>query len=251
MKKILILLCGMLLGACSVGATPPVEPASASSETITMGDEWADVFATLIVDSLTSYRDPSNHTMSVDVAGPVGAAIEQELRLAGYGVNKDAPTLTYTVATYDHGRVYITAWLPTWQKSGVYAVTPAGELLVIGARSIRDDGPPVRADQVAVGRHITAPRRTALCNEVRIVPGSLRQNIDRELFECGYKLGEWRLGGDGYIDDWVITEAYTLTVGSGIRGVLRAIRNQYHIDSQIRPIAGRVDFHYPEEESDD
>ena len=77
--------------------------------------------------------------------------------------------------------------------------------------------------------------------------GSLRENIARELLECGYKVGEWRLGSDGYIDDWMLQEAYELTVANGVRGLLRALADQYGIDSELRPVAGRVDFMYQRE----
>ena len=82
------------------------------------------------------------------------------------------------------------------------------------------------------------------CGRVRLEPGSLRSNVARILRHCGYTLGNWVLGDDGYIDDWVIQQPYAVTVSGGITNVLKLLDAHYALSGEIRQISQTVDFNY-------
>ena len=232
-------ICTLALTSCTILTRE--QPASSVEDAL--ADGAVGTLATMVVDAVMEAHPPAQTRLTVDRQGPLGDAIEARLRDLGYGITPEAPALIYIASQYDSNSLYVAASMLDWRTDALYSLTTAGEWLPRSARSRRHDDVarwPAAPDQPQ------RPHPGAACETVRFVPGSLRQNVSREIAECGYEEGEWRLGPAGYIDDWLIDEAYTLTVANGIQGVLAALRNQYHIESQLRPVAGKVDFHYPE-----
>ena len=217
-----------------------------SSEMHGLTPEQTDALSVLIVDAVETAHPPADTALAVKVAGPMGERLEARLRQRGYEMAPSSPRLAYRVEPWGDDLVWLAAALPEtgWRMDGLYSLNAAGEWVPRSPLAIRND----REGRIPREAEATpVPPAASACATVSFQPGSLRENIARELLECGYRVGEWRLGSDGYIDDWMLQEAYELTVANGVRGLLRALADQYGIDSELRPVAGRVDFMYQRE----
>lgn len=87
-------------------------------------------------------------------------------------------------------------------------------------------------------REVSAVR----CERVDVKAGSLRENVKRLLDRCGYAVGNWQLGPDGYVEDWVIQRPYSVVVKDGLRGVLALLEHNYLVEGQVRAYTQTVDF---------
>ena len=246
MKLRWVQLATFLLGMALLAGCAHRGELSGSYEASPLAPQQADAFAFVIADGLRAAHPPASVSLALEVSGPLGERLEARLRQLGYSINPSAPRLTYRLEPWDHGAVWLAAAMPAlgWRMDGVYSLNTAGEWALRGPLAIRDDR---KGKVLAAVAAPQAPVSADACGTVSIEPGSLRENIARELLECGYQLGEWRLGSDGYIDDWVISETYELTVANGVRGLLQALADQYGLGSELRPVAQRVDFMYQRE----
>lgn len=80
------------------------------------------------------------------------------------------------------------------------------------------------------------------CNELNIQKGSLKKNIQREIADCGYLMGEWNFGTDEEYIDWLIPVAYKVNVDKGIFGILNIIETNYHIRAHLHQLDKSIDF---------
>jgi len=108
---------------------------------------------------------------------------------------------------------------------------------------------PINATQQAsVADPIPMHLRSRDCSVVSFIPGSLRANIQRELLDCGYQIGIWDVGPDGFIDDWRVNNAYQVSVKLGVQGIVKWIETQYLLKSNIDTVQQTVNFIQPPEE---
>ena len=102
---------------------------------------------------------------------------------------------------------------------------------------------PTYAQSNASANGIAAPITTAAgCDRVEIEVGSLRENVRRLLDQCGYTIGNWRLGADGYVEDWMIKRPYVVVVRDGLSGVLALLKHNYFVEGEVRPFTQTIDF---------
>lgn len=80
------------------------------------------------------------------------------------------------------------------------------------------------------------------CEQVEINTGSLRENVRRLLEQCGYAIGSWQLGADGYVEDWSIQRPYAVVVRDGLSGVLALLKHNYFVEGRVRPFTQTIDF---------
>ena len=80
------------------------------------------------------------------------------------------------------------------------------------------------------------------CEQVDINAGSLRENVRRLLDQCGYAIGSWQLGPDGYVEDWMIRRPYAVVVRDGLSGVLALLKHNYFVEGRVRPFTQTIDF---------
>lgn len=81
-----------------------------------------------------------------------------------------------------------------------------------------------------------------LCTELNIEKGSLKKNIQREIAECGYLIGEWSFGTEIEYIDWIIPNAYKLNIEKGIFGILSTIEQNYQIRAHVHKLDRSIDF---------
>ena len=81
-----------------------------------------------------------------------------------------------------------------------------------------------------------------LCSELTIKKGSLKTNIQREIADCGYLMGDWNFGTDVELIDWLIPIAYSVKVEKGIFGVLNLIEENYQIRAHVHQLDKSIDF---------
>ena len=219
---------------------------SFSYELSDLTERQAAVLANMVTDTLMTAHPPAKTAFYVDRAGKLGKAIEAKLRLQGYAVESntvDAQLVRYKVAQFNDKLLWLSVALPEigWAVDRLYTITPVGEFLPQSGVALRNDSDGRFPWEPIDRRPILAPTD---CEILDFRAGSLKTNIKRELRQCGYGIGLWRLGREGFIDDWQIQDDYQLTVKNGVQGFLNIIRDQYQIDSEIRPVAGKVDFLY-------
>lgn len=84
-------------------------------------------------------------------------------------------------------------------------------------------------------RNISPAEATnASCSTMLIKQGSLRSSVERLVKDCGYKMGGWGLGEGSKTVDWVVRDAYTISVETGIWGLLDLLHNTYGIRGDIQ-----------------
>jgi len=83
---------------------------------------------------------------------------------------------------------------------------------------------------------------TGLCRELHIETGSLKKNIQREISECGYLMGEWNFGTEEEYIDWLIPVAYRVDAENGILSVLKIIETNYQIRAHVHQMDMSIDF---------
>ena len=81
-----------------------------------------------------------------------------------------------------------------------------------------------------------------LCKQLIINKGSLKKNIEREIADCGYLMGEWKFGTDEELIDWLIPISYRVEVGNGIFGILKLIEKNYQIRAHVHKLDKSIDF---------
>ena len=81
-----------------------------------------------------------------------------------------------------------------------------------------------------------------LCAELTIKKGSLKTNIQREIADCGYLMGDWNFGTDEELIDWLIPIPYSVKVEKGIFGVLNLIEKNYQIRAHVHQLDKSIDF---------
>lgn len=89
---------------------------------------------------------------------------------------------------------------------------------------------------------VTPTITVARCERVEIEAGSLRENVRRLLDQCSYTIGNWRLGADGYVEDWIIQRPYAVVVSDGLSGVLALLKHNYFVEGEVRPFTQTIDF---------
>ncbi|MDG1694561.1 MAG: hypothetical protein P8I13_06885 [Porticoccaceae bacterium] len=80
------------------------------------------------------------------------------------------------------------------------------------------------------------------CKQLIIKKGSLKKNIEREIADCGYLMGEWKFGTDVELIDWLIPIPYRLEIDNGIFGILKVIEKNYQIRAHVHQLDKSIDF---------
>ena len=80
------------------------------------------------------------------------------------------------------------------------------------------------------------------CTQLNIQTGSLKKNIQREIADCGYLIGEWSFGTEEEYIDWIIPVAYRVNVEQGIFGILKIIEKNYQIRAHVHQLDRSIDF---------
>ena len=80
------------------------------------------------------------------------------------------------------------------------------------------------------------------CAQVVIHTGSLKANLEREIGDCGYVMGDWKFGSSSELIDWEIPIGYSLSVDDGIFGVLSLIEHNYQIRAHVHQLDRSIDF---------
>ena len=83
---------------------------------------------------------------------------------------------------------------------------------------------------------------TEFCAVFDIKKGSLKTNIQREIADCGYLMGNWNFGTDDELIDWLIPIPYSVKVEKGIFGVLNIIEKNYQIRAHVHQLDKSIDF---------
>ena len=83
---------------------------------------------------------------------------------------------------------------------------------------------------------------TDLCSKLTIKKGSLKTNIQREIADCGYLMGDWNFGTDEELIDWLIPITYSVKVDKGIFGLLELIEKNYQIRAHVHQLDKSIDF---------
>lgn len=87
-----------------------------------------------------------------------------------------------------------------------------------------------------------SPTAKRSCTEFEIRKGSLKKNIQREIADCGYQMGQWSFGTDEEYIDWVIPVSYRVNVDEGIFGILNIIETNYQIRAHVHQLDRSIDF---------
>jgi hypothetical protein len=80
------------------------------------------------------------------------------------------------------------------------------------------------------------------CTQLNIQKGSLKKNIQREIADCGYLIGEWSFGTEEEYIDWIIPVAYKTNVEEGIFGILNSLEKNYQIRAHVHQLDRSIDF---------
>jgi len=86
------------------------------------------------------------------------------------------------------------------------------------------------------------PDANQSCTQLNIQTGSLKKNIQREIADCGYLIGEWSFGTEEEYIDWIIPVAYKTNVEEGIFGILNSIEKNYQIRAHVHQLDRSIDF---------
>ena len=236
----------VLLGLASCATAPGGHPGSA--EPVALEEPLREQAALILSDAVAAAHPPAKTSLVVDVAGPIGEQLVARFRAMGYALGVDeGHRLAYVVEPVTDGLVHLGIALPEqgWRTDQLFQVMASGELRPLQAMAVRDDnGGRFGAAYEALPE--TGPPKKNDCEQVLITTGSLRSAIAREIGECGYRIGAWRFGAEGYLDDWIIQVPLEATVRYGIGGVVRLIREQYRIEGEIKPVSQTIDFRYGE-----
>jgi len=81
-----------------------------------------------------------------------------------------------------------------------------------------------------------------LCTEFVIKTGSLKSNIEREIGDCGYLLGEWGFGTETELIDWYIPIPFQTNSDNGVLGILTIIEENYQIRAHVHELDKSIDF---------
>ena len=87
-----------------------------------------------------------------------------------------------------------------------------------------------------------SPTAKRSCTEFEIRKGSLKKNIQREIADCGYQMGQWSFGTDEEYIDWLIPIAYKVNVEKGIFGILKIIEKNYQVRAHVHQLDQSIDF---------
>lgn len=105
----------------------------------------------------------------------------------------------------------------------------------------KSSNPSVQASAIVTSSVEIEPDRN-LCNLLSIYVGSLHDNLEREISECGYIMGRWRFGTGDEVIDWHVPVAYSTVTDNGIIGLLQLIEINYQIRAQIHELDNSIDF---------
>jgi hypothetical protein len=86
------------------------------------------------------------------------------------------------------------------------------------------------------------PNNQKSCIELNIKKGSLKKNIQREIADCGYLLGQWNFGTEEEYIDWIIPVAYKVNIDMGIFDILKVIETNYQIRAHVHELDKSIDF---------
>ena len=86
------------------------------------------------------------------------------------------------------------------------------------------------------------PDANQSCTQLNIQTGSLKKNIQREIADCGYLIGEWSFGTEEEYIDWIIPVAYKTNVEKGIFGILNSLEKNYQIRAHVHQLDRSIDF---------
>ena len=86
------------------------------------------------------------------------------------------------------------------------------------------------------------PNANQSCTQLNIQTGSLKKNIQREIADCGYLIGEWSFGTEEEYIDWIIPVAYKTNVEKGIFGILNSLEKNYQIRAHVHQLDRSIDF---------
>ena len=122
------------------------------------------------------------------------------------------------------------------------SVSRHGQLITSGiASTSKSTNPSVQASAIVTSSIEIEPDRD-LCNLVSISSGSLRDNLEREISECGYIMGRWRFGTGDEVIDWHVPVAYSTVTDNGIIDLLQLIEHNYQIRAQVHELDDSIDF---------
>ena len=81
-----------------------------------------------------------------------------------------------------------------------------------------------------------------LCAQLVMNIGSLKTNLEREIGDCGYVMGDWKFSSKTELIDWEIPISYSVNIDDGIFGILNIIENNYQIRAHIHQLDKSIDF---------
>ena len=81
-----------------------------------------------------------------------------------------------------------------------------------------------------------------LCDQVIMKEGSLKTNLEREIGDCGYVMGDWKFSSKTELIDWNIPISYSVIIEDGIFGILSLVEKNYQIRAHIHQLDKSIDF---------
>ena len=81
-----------------------------------------------------------------------------------------------------------------------------------------------------------------LCAQLVVNVGSLKANLEREIGDCGYVMGDWKFSSKTELIDWEIPISYSVNIDNGIFGILNLVEKNYQIRAHIHQLDKSIDF---------
>ena len=165
-------------------------------------------------------------------------------QLINFGISDALITIDYDVQNFlssnrlMHGVSVLVS--PEVQSSG--EVISQHGMITSKKRNTLSSPSSVQAVAVVPSSDIEVEPNTDLCNLISIHSGSLRDNLEREISDCGYIIGRWRFGTGDEVIDWHVPVSYNTVADNGIIGLLQLVESNYQIRAQIHELDDSIDF---------
>lgn len=147
MRRLIVVVLGLMLAGCASlpGGQVGQLPAIGSGETVKVSPIGASDIAKDVVHLLKRHYGPGQTVFIVSKkSGPIGEAIDDDLRTAGYGVSVTTPTakpgtrLTYLADKYDPGEIIVGVGAgSSFYAMRMYDLLPLGNVEGEGGWTVR------------------------------------------------------------------------------------------------------------------
>lgn len=148
MRRLIIVVCGLMLAGCASlpGGRNARLQGIGSGETVKVNPVGASDIATDVVTLIKKHYGPGQTVFVVSKKrGPIGEAIDDDLRSAGYGVSVAKPTamagirLRYLADTFDPGDILVGVGIGgSFYAMRMYQVLPLGNVEREGDWTVRE-----------------------------------------------------------------------------------------------------------------